>query len=121
MAKCSLHGSLKIKNRYVPKKWLSPRVLSYFKIYTVSQDGAFFRWAYALHPLTNGEADQKQNEESMRWRVMEKHYFSQAKIRIKCAVFHALSGLLVVGSSSGIFSLYELPDFSLIHTLRSVY
>lgn len=100
---------------------LSPHVLSYLKIYTVSRDGAFFRWAYALQLLPNGEADQKQIEEPMRWRVMEKHYFSQAKIRINCAVFHALSGLLVVGSSSGIFSLYELPDFTLIHTLRSVY
>ena len=34
-----------------------------------------------------------------------------------CATFHAASNLLVVGFSSGIFGIWELPDFTNIHTL----
>lgn len=53
-----------------------------------------------------------------RWRISSKHYFSH-NAKVKCAAFHHDSNLLVVGFSSGIFSLYEMPDFNMIHTLRS--
>ncbi len=44
----------------------------------------------------------------------------QSNTKTTCAAFHAPSGLLVVGFSNGIFCLYELPDFSTLHMLRSV-
>ncbi len=38
--------------------------------------------------------------------------------KVKCAAFHPESNLLVAGFSNGIFGLYELPEFNMIHTLR---
>ena len=49
---------------------------------------------------------------------MERHYFMQKNAKVKCAAYHAESNLLVAGFSNGLFGLYELPDFNMIHTLR---
>ena len=57
-------------------------------------------------------------EDSSRWRIVDRHYFMQNNARATCAQFHAASGLMVVGFSNGIFGLYELPDFNTLHTLR---
>jgi periodic tryptophan protein 2 len=81
----------------------------------VSQDGALFRWAYTPRP--NAEEDE---EESLRWRVVDRHYFMQQNAKVTCATFHPSSGLVVVGFSNGIFGLYELPGFETLHTLRFV-
>src|SRR5579862_7190890 len=53
----------------------------------------------------------------MQWRIVQRHYFMQDSAKLSCAEFHADSGLLVVGFSTGVFGLYEMPDFNLIHTL----
>lgn len=37
---------------------------------------------------------------------------------LTAAAFHKPTHLLVTGFSSGVFHLHELPDFSLIHSLR---
>ena len=42
----------------------------------------------------------------------------QKNAKVKCAAYHAESDLLVAGFSNGLFGLYELPDFNMIHTLR---
>jgi periodic tryptophan protein 2 len=42
----------------------------------------------------------------------------QNDAKLNCAAFHAPSNLLVVGFSNGLFGLYELPDFTMIHMLR---
>jgi periodic tryptophan protein 2 len=44
----------------------------------------------------------------------------QNDAKLNCAAFHAPSNLLVVGFSNGLFGLYELPDFNMIHMLRYV-
>ncbi|PCH06693.1 Small-subunit processome, Utp12 [Penicillium occitanis (nom. inval.)] len=80
-------------------------------IYTVSEDGALFRWEYTSKRLED-EVDREE-----RWRIMKKDFFLQNDAKLKCASFHAKSNLLVVGFSNGIFGLYELPDFNNIHTL----
>ena len=56
----------------------------------------------------------------MQWRIVERHYFMQSQSHVTCAAFHAPSNLLVAGFSNGIFSIYELPEFSKIQTLRWV-
>ena len=38
--------------------------------------------------------------------------------QVKCAAFHRNSSILVVGFSTGLFSLYELPDFNNIHSMK---
>ncbi|KAJ1339304.1 hypothetical protein BSLG_006071 [Batrachochytrium salamandrivorans] len=54
------------------------------------------------------------------WKSSHRHYFNQNHAKIVSATFHAASGLLSVGFDSGIFGIWELPDFTNIHTLRSV-
>ncbi|KAI9707711.1 MAG: hypothetical protein M1836_000673 [Candelina mexicana] len=89
------------------------------KIYTVSNDGALFHWSYVHKPTSavNGEAMEDEDHSNMQWRIIERQYFMQNNAKVNCASFHAESNLLVVGFSNGIFGLYELPEFSTIHTL----
>ena len=84
------------------------------KVYTVSQDGALFRWEYAGK---QGIEEDFEDDENMRWRIVEKHFFMQANANLTCAAYHADSNLLVAGFSNGTFGLYELPDFNQIHNL----
>ncbi|KAI9753229.1 MAG: hypothetical protein M1815_006294 [Lichina confinis] len=89
-------------------------------IYTVSSDGALFRWGYVARPAANGAIAPRNDEDEdsmMRWRIVARHYFMQTSAKVTCTAFHASSNLLVVGFSSGIFGLYELPEFNQIHTL----
>jgi periodic tryptophan protein 2 len=52
-----------------------------------------------------------------RWGVSERHYFNLPNTKVSCATFHIPSNLLVVGFSTGVFGLWELPSFTSIHTL----
>lgn len=52
-----------------------------------------------------------------RWGVHKRHYFSQPGTKVVCSTFHPSSNLLVVGFSTGVFGLWEMPSFSNIHTL----
>nr|POE87455.1 periodic tryptophan protein 2 like [Quercus suber] len=81
-------------------------------IWTVSKDGALFRWQYL--PPRNADPDDSTNE---RWRINGRHYFFQDQANLTTAAFHAKSNLLVTGFSNGVFMLHELPDFSEIHKL----
>lgn len=102
-------------------------------IYTVSKDGALFHWRYATVAsiLNQEDSDDEMEKEDdqeqeakpadqVRWRIQERHYFLQAGAKVKSCAFHEPSNLLVVGFSSGIFGIWELPAFTNIHTLRYV-
>lgn len=54
----------------------------------------------------------------MGWRIAQRHYLTQPGAKVSCVAYRASSKLLIAGFSSGLFGLYELPDFTLIHTLR---
>lgn len=71
-------------------------------IYTVSKDGAQFEW--------------KWNDDLDKWGIADRHYVSQHG-RVTCSAFHANTQLLVVGFTSGMFGLYELPSCTEIQTL----
>ncbi|CAM0142760.1 unnamed protein product [Umbelopsis sp. WA50703] len=99
-------------------------------IYTVSKDGALFHWRYAsVASILNQEDSDEEMDESneaeeetkpadqVRWRIQERHYFLQAGAKVKSCAYHQDSNLLVVGFSSGIFGIWELPTFTNIHTL----
>ena len=90
-------------------------------IYTVSKDGAVFEWQYTRHPDApppdEDEEMEGANDDDMRWRIVQKHYFMQNQAHVRCAVFHADTNLLIAGFSNGIFGLYEMPDFNPIHNL----
>lgn len=83
-------------------------------IYTVSKDGAVFDWQYVAKL---GQDDDMADDDDLRWRIVNKHYFMQNSATVRCAAFHPESNLLVAGFSNGIFGLYEMPDFNMIHTL----
>ena len=85
-------------------------------IYTVSKDGAVFNWQYTTKP---GQDDEMRDDDDsdMQWRIVERHFFMQNSATLRCADFHAESNLLVAGFSNGLFGLYEMPDFNMIHTL----
>jgi periodic tryptophan protein 2 len=89
-------------------------------IYTISKDGAVFQWAY----LRNSNAPEPEEDEEdvgddthMRWRIAERNYFLQNNAKVNCVAFHPKSNLLVAGFSNGVFGLYEMPEFNMIHTL----
>ncbi|KAJ5343972.1 uncharacterized protein N7506_003796 [Penicillium brevicompactum] len=82
-------------------------------IYTVSQDGALFRWEY----VTKKDEETMEDISDARWRIVKKDFFMQNDAKVNCAAFHAPSNLLVVGFSNGLFGLYDLPEFNMIHLL----
>jgi periodic tryptophan protein 2 len=91
-------------------------------IYTASKDGAVFQWAYAQNPrLPEPDSDDEEAAEavkdSLQWRIVERHYFMQTNAKVTCVEYHAESNLLVAGFTNGVFGLYEMPDFNMIHSL----
>lgn len=80
------------------------------QIFSCSRDGAVFRWKF--QPANPHNPDQP-----ARWRLHEKHFFNQNNAQVSTAAFHKPSSLLVVGFTTGIFGLWELPDFTSVHTL----
>ena len=100
--------------------------LTDLQIYTVSRDGAVFTWAAKINDedeSDDAEASQLVSSDlahsipQTRWGVHERHYFNLPNTRVVCTTFHPSSNLLVVGFSSGVFGLWELPAFTNIHTL----
>ncbi|KAK0381982.1 periodic tryptophan protein 2 [Colletotrichum limetticola] len=87
-------------------------------IYTVSKDGAVFDWKYVGKPVQDEDEMVDEDEDDMRWRIVDRHYFMQNSAHVRCATFHPESNLLVAGFSNGTFGLYELPHFNMIHTLN---
>ncbi|KAI9889670.1 MAG: hypothetical protein M1814_005071 [Vezdaea aestivalis] len=83
-------------------------------VYTLSRDGALFRWRYTSFQV---EDENDMDEGRQQWRIISRNYFMQNNSKITCATFHAARSLLVVGFSSGVFGLYDLPDFNMIHNL----
>ncbi|KAK5126215.1 hypothetical protein LTR08_004776 [Meristemomyces frigidus] len=83
-------------------------------IYTISKDGALFRWQYLPSPDADPES---MSDDDERWRISDRHYFFQEQAHLTTAAFHAPSNILVTGFSNGLFMLHELPDFSEVHKL----
>mmetsp|Transcript_6250 Transcript_6250/g.22223 ORF Transcript_6250/g.22223 Transcript_6250/m.22223 type:complete len:926 (-) Transcript_6250:29-2806(-) len=51
------------------------------------------------------------------WTLQAKHFFKQDQATVHAAALHKPSSLLVVGFSSGVFGLYEMPTCTNVHTL----
>ena len=89
------------------------------QIYTISQDGALFSWNYSRGANADGNIENRKDDDGLlRWRIVQRHYFMQNNAKVKCAAYHPETNLFVTGFSNGLFGLYELPDFNMIHTLR---
>lgn len=99
-------------------------------IYTVSRDGACLVWRgkaavdeELVEAAEGAEVDAMAASDPdnavgfTRWGVAARHYYHQANTQLTCADFHAATSRLVVGFSSGLFSLRDLPDFTEVHAL----
>ncbi|KAI1615200.1 periodic tryptophan protein 2 [Exophiala viscosa] len=82
-------------------------------IFTVSEDGALFRWEFVASQQDEEETADPGDE---RWRIVQREYFMQTA-KLKCAAFHPTTNLLTVCFANGLFSLYDIPSFSNIHSL----
>jgi len=97
-----------------------------FQIYTVSRDGAVFTWQAGVddsepedEPMASSSS-QFQHSNSIietRWTLHQRNYFHQHNTKVVCSTYHSASNLLIVGFSTGVFGLWEMPGFSNIHTL----
>jgi periodic tryptophan protein 2 len=112
----------------------SPFLTNSSQIYTVSKDGAVFIWKAKAPENDDSDTDDSDTEAgpssaavplpensskiiNTRWGVHKRHYFNIPGTKVICTTFHPASNLLTVGFSTGIFSLYSMPDFTAIHTL----
>ncbi|CAG8453180.1 5860_t:CDS:2 [Paraglomus brasilianum] len=97
-------------------------------IYTVGHDGVLFVRKYMVpkdsadeHSMDiDTEGNNGENEKqtaTKRWVTASKHFFNTTSIRVVCVEYHVEARLLVVGFSTGIFGIWEMPDFNNIHTL----
>jgi periodic tryptophan protein 2 len=100
------------------------------QIYTVSRDGAVFTWKAKPsedesdtdddEPVASSSSDVGNVSDTIartRWGVHKRNYFNQANTKVVCSTFHRPSNLLIIGFSTGVFGLWEMPAFSNIHTL----
>lgn len=103
-------------------------------IYTVSRDGAVFTWN-AKKTAAEDDSDVEMDILDLpstsasaatvadhtvaytRWGITTRHFFNQANTKVACATFHPQTSLLIVGFSTGVFGLWEMPDFTPVHTL----
>jgi len=87
-------------------------------IYTVSVDGAVFTWKHAHADADNlGEEDEALVGGS--FSLASRHFFNQENADVTtCALTSTgSSSLLVIGFSTGVFGLYDMPGCNNIHTL----
>jgi len=100
-------------------------------LYAVDRGGAVSVWELRERPDADqeaaaataaeleaaGEAGRGEDRLGQWWELRERHYLDKGHARVTSAVMHAPSRLLVVGFSSGVFALYEMPSCNEIHTL----
>lgn len=84
-------------------------------LYTVSKDGAVFEWSY----MAKDEVGEKQggvNLTTGKWEITKKSFFMQHAKLTSCDYHQGLS-FLVAGFSTGVFGIYQLPEFTCHHIL----
>ena len=52
-----------------------------------------------------------------RWKIKNRYFINQAFTTITTCDYNSHARLLILGLSTGVFSLYEMPGFNAIHTL----
>jgi periodic tryptophan protein 2 len=95
-------------------------------ITSVGSDGAVFEWIEESQEITRGQADNTIDDDDggtndfdvlTRWKLSDKHYIQQDHAKITSANMVGAKNLLLVGFSSGVFGLYEMPGVTNIYTL----
>ncbi|CAG8436665.1 6377_t:CDS:10 [Ambispora gerdemannii] len=90
------------------------------KIFSLDHIGGFIPITLSGHRDTviAQEDNLTKKKKKKRWlNIIERYYFNQDGAKVVCSFYHLESKLLVVGFSSGIFGIWEMPEFNNIHTL----
>ncbi|KAJ1947304.1 U3 snoRNP protein [Kickxella alabastrina] len=91
-------------------------------IYTVSSDGAVCVRRFRVHGIADdlkfGEFPRDVEGKLLptKWFTEQRHY-TKMDSRIQSAAFNPATSLLVLGMTSGVFGIWEMPDFNQIHSL----
>ncbi|KAJ2342080.1 U3 snoRNP protein, partial [Coemansia sp. RSA 2618] len=91
-------------------------------IYTVSTDGAVcvrrFRPYGVEENLTFGEFPRDESGELVRttWFTETRHY-AQQSAQVQSAAFSWATNLMVLGFTNGVFGIWEMPEFNMVHSL----
>ena len=93
-------------------------------ITSVARDGAVFEWVEESQEIATRDGVQTEEGEDVnnfevltRWKLDAKHYIQQDHAKIISANMVRNKSLLLVGFSSGVFGLYEMPGATNIYTL----
>lgn len=86
-------------------------------ICTISRDGACFVWEIRVVDEDTDTPEDVEQRRQRPWGITARHYFNQNNTYVKSVAFHTQSRILVVGFSTGVFGLWEMPEFNNIHTL----
>lgn len=106
------------------------------QIYTVARDGAVFTWQSKHSDDSDSDSDEETADQepvpstsssaishpsnriaATPWGISDKNYFMRSGERVTSVCFHLASSLLIVGFSTGIFTLYQMPAFQQVHQL----
>lgn len=73
-------------------------------------------------PTTRNDETQ---DDKLRYSRLSKHYLNdyhkyEKWVTVSCCAYHRTTKILVAGFSNGVLLVYELPDVTLIHSLRFV-
>jgi len=78
----------------------------------------FFSGGSAIVTATKtAKKDQAHDLVNSKWDSYSRHYFKQAGATVSSTAYSSKHSLLVVGFSTGLFGLYEMPSLSNVHTL----
>ncbi|CAI0547794.1 unnamed protein product, partial [Linum tenue] len=69
------------------------------------------------HDLKGTDPSLKEYLHKGKWELLRKDGFMQSPAKVTACDYHRVLDMVVVGFSSGVFGLYQMPDFVCIHLL----
>jgi len=87
------------------------------EVYYVSRDGALFTWEFIPNESASDSDPTDISIKVGKWSLKSKNFFLQNSKVSSCSIHHRVGTLLVVGFNNGVFGLYDLPEFTTVHTL----
>ncbi|CAD5119322.1 DgyrCDS7945 [Dimorphilus gyrociliatus] len=116
--------SLASQNDCIVASYFEPSSLDCFNI---GKNGVICVWQCdtALSDLeekNENDNDEEDQPEKLKYRRVGKYNYKDSlesgRVRVTCAVYHKDTHILVTGFDSGTFTVHEMPDFKLMHSLN---
>jgi periodic tryptophan protein 2 len=79
----------------------------------------------SFRPPSDGDSEEedlalpprKKDSNLCLWKKKEKFLFNQEFSTVSCAWYHKTDHLLIVGFTVGVFTIHEMPEYNLVHSL----